>query len=382
MQQLAMQAPSVTLGERWFAFRNRLLANPRFVRLARSFPLTRPIAQRRARALFDLCAGFVYTQVLLACVRLQLFEALAAGPRSAADLARGLGLDEVAMVQLLEAAVTLKLVERRSAKGQFGLGALGAALLANPGVAALVEHDALLYEDMRDPVALLRGEVHRPELARYWPYAASAAPAALEPEHVSGYSALMAASLPLVAEELIDTYPIEQYRCLLDVGGGEGAFLLAAAARAPDLRLMLFDLPAVAARGRARLAGAGLSERATTFGGDFFKDELPQGADIASLVRVIHDHDDEHALAILRAVRRALPMNGILLLAEPMVGASGAETVGAAYFAFYLRAMGRGRPRSPEVLAQLLHAAGFPYARLLPTRMPLQTQIIVASPKG
>ena len=43
-----------------------LLASPRFRRWAAAFPLTRPIARRRARELFDLCAGFVYSQVLLA----------------------------------------------------------------------------------------------------------------------------------------------------------------------------------------------------------------------------------------------------------------------------------------------------------------------------
>ena len=52
---------------------NRLQANPRFRRFAAAFPLTRFVARRRARALFDLCAGFVYTQVLTACVRLDLF---------------------------------------------------------------------------------------------------------------------------------------------------------------------------------------------------------------------------------------------------------------------------------------------------------------------
>ncbi|MCC7280468.1 MAG: methyltransferase, partial [Chromatiaceae bacterium] len=50
--------------------RNRLLASPAFQRWAVDFPLTRPIAQRRARALFDVTAGFVYSQILFACVRL------------------------------------------------------------------------------------------------------------------------------------------------------------------------------------------------------------------------------------------------------------------------------------------------------------------------
>ena len=75
--------------ERLFALRDRMVASPRFRQWATAFPLTRPIARRRTRALFDLCAGFVYSQILLACVQLELFEILAERPASIASLAVG-----------------------------------------------------------------------------------------------------------------------------------------------------------------------------------------------------------------------------------------------------------------------------------------------------
>jgi demethylspheroidene O-methyltransferase len=52
--------------------------------------------------------------------------------------------------------------------------------------------------------------------------------------------------------------------------------------------------------------------------------------------------------------------------------------MGDAYFGFYLLAMGRGRPRRAEELAAMLVAAGFEAVRHVPTRMPLQTRLIVA----
>jgi demethylspheroidene O-methyltransferase len=113
-------------------------------------------------------------------------------------------------------------------------------------------------------------------------------------------------------------------------------------------------------------------------GGDFFADALPQGADIASLVRVIYDHDDTHALAILRAVRAALPAGGTLLLAEPMAGTQGAEPMGAAYFGMYLLAMGSGRSRTAQELSALLRQAGFGRIQTRRTTLPLQTGLIVA----
>jgi demethylspheroidene O-methyltransferase len=61
-----------------------------------------------------------------------------------------------------------------------------------------------------------------------------------------------------------------------------------------------------------------------------------------------------------------------------MSGTPGAEPVGNAYFGFYLLAMGRGRPRTPGDLRQMLLTAGFSSAQLLHTHQPLQTRLIVA----
>lgn len=356
---------------------DRLLASPRFQRWATRFPLTQPIARQRSRALFDLCAGFVYSQVLAACVRLDLFAILAEGPQDPDVLARRLEMDQDPAVRLLEAAADLRLVARRG-RGRYGLGDLGAALVGNPGIAAMVEHHAMLYADLRDPVALLRGETGDQALAAFWPYVDAPQPASLNAESIAAYSSLMAASQPMVAAEILDAYPLHRHRCLLDVGGGEGAFLAAVAAAVPGLDLELFDLPAVAERAKQRLTALGYGDRLKTFGGDFFRDPLPSGADVVSLIRILHDHDDDGVLVLLRAVRRALPAGGTLLVAEPMAGTRGAEASGNAYFGFYLLAMGRGRPRTPEQISCLATVAGFEKPRLLPTNNPLLTRVLVA----
>jgi len=366
--------------DRIHSFRDGLLANPRFQRWAAAFPLTRPIARHRAAALFDLCAGFVYSQVLLACVRLNLFEVLRAGPEPANVLSARLALPPEATARLLAAAIALRLVERRSGD-RYGLGPLGAPMAGNAALAAMVEHHSLLYGDLSDPVALLRGTARNTALSEYWPYAGTDRPDMLCASQVATYTTLMAASQSLIADEVLDAYPVGKHKCLLDVGGGDGSFLAAAAARAPDLHLMLYDLPAVARRAGARLEKAEVGGRAQVFGGDFLADPLPKGADLISLVRVIHDHDDARAMSILRAVRRALPDHGILLLAEPMSGTSGAEAMGDAYFGFYLLAMGRGQPRSETQLRALLQASGFGRMRMVRTATPLQTSVLIAHPQ-
>ncbi len=363
--------------ERWLDWRNRLLASRAFQRRAASFVLTRPIARSRARAVFDLVAGFVYSQVLWTCVRLRLFDLLADGPQSVDTLAARCNLSPEAMQRLLAAAVSLKLVERR-AGGRYGLGVLGAPLVGNEGIAAMVEHHAALYADLADPLALLRGEQRDPALAKYWPYAGTGHPDALAAERVAEYSALMSASQPLVADEILDAYPLQRHRVLMDVGGGEGRFLAEAAQRAPHLKLMLFDLPAVAERARERFERLGLGTRAEVHGGDFFADALPRGPDVISLVRVVHDHDDARVMTLLRNVHAALPKGGVLVLGEPMADTPGAEPMGDAYFGFYLLAMGRGRPRPVAELERMLAAAGFVDIRLRRTAVPLQAQVLVA----
>ncbi|WP_295546376.1 methyltransferase [uncultured Pseudacidovorax sp.] len=367
----------------WLRLRDRLLASPAFRQWAERFAPTRWVARRRAARLFDLVSGFVYSQVLLACVRLDLFERLAQhGPQSADDLAAATALPLPAMQRLLEAACALDLIEHRS-NHRYGLGALGAPMVGNAGLAAMVEHHEALYRDMVDPVALLRQtpgtRTAGGALSAMWPYARAADPSQLADAQVAAYSRLMASSVPFVAAQLLQAYRVRGHRRWLDVGGGEGALASCLALASPSLRVQVFDLPAVARRAEARFAREGLAVRCTATGGDFLRDALPTGCDVVSLVRVLHDHDDEAALRLLKAVRAALPVGGRLLIAEPMAEAPGARNVGAAYFGMYLWAMGSGHARTPAQLRALLSDSGFTGIAVRPTPMPLQSGLIVAT---
>ncbi len=357
---------------------NRLVATDAFQRWSARFPLTRPITMRRSRALFDVVSGFVYTQTLLACVELDLFHYLAGGARTVDEIANHTSLSPSSTERLLNAAISLRLLAKRR-HGRVALGPLGAPLVGNTGVLALIQHHRMAYQDLADPVSLLRrGADFRTELSRYWSYADAPRPQAIDDTRVAAYSEIMAATLPPVAADVLDAYDLSRHRCLLDVGGGEGMFLSLVGQQHRSLQLHLFDLPAVAARARARLSAAGMGDRATCEGGNFHADALPTGADVISLVRVLLDHDDDSVLRLLKRVRAALPPGGVLLIAEAMAGVKGAETVGDAYFAFYLMAMGKGRARRASELHAMLATAGFRRSRERPTRFPIQTGLIVA----
>lgn len=364
--------------EAWIALRNKTLASPRFQKWAARFPPTRPTARRKARGLFDLVAGFVYSQTLTACVRLNVFEILAAGPLSMPALALRLGLTERAAETLIKAAASLELTQRLS-DGRYALGPLGAAFRGNPSLARMIEHHAMLYADLADPVALLRGERRETRLNAFWAYAGSDSPAGESLERVQAYSALMTESSALIGDLVLDAYPLDDHRLLLDVGGGQGAFLATAGTRYPGLSLMLFDLPAVVRGASATFQAAGVAGRAVTVEGDFLRGPLPRGADVISLVRVLHDHDDAPAMELLRKIREALPKGGKLLIAEPVSGTPGAEPMGDAYFGFYLAAMGSGRPRRVGEICDLLMEAGFRNVEAPPVANALLVTVLVAS---
>jgi demethylspheroidene O-methyltransferase len=359
----------------WIGWRNRLLADSGFQRFAARFPLTRPVARRRARALFDLVAGFTYSQTLAACVQVDLLTLLFEQPMTLGDIAARIDLPPAAADRLLRAAQALKLVESLK-DNRWALGSDGAALIGNRGIAEMVAHHHLLYADLADPIGLLRRGGGGGKLSDYWRYAERTGVG--DSAEVSPYSRLMAASQPLIAEPVLAAYRFARHRRMMDVGGGEGAFIAAVARAVPGLAFSLFDLSAVGYRARAALDNAGIGQRVTIHAGNFLADALPAGHDLITLIRVLHDHDDAPAMQLLHNIHAALPPGGRLLIAEPMAETPGAEPAGDAYFGLYLLAMGSGRPRSMKTIQGMLRAAGFADSQPLRTAIPLTVRIVVA----
>lgn len=365
------------MGEWMLTWRDRLLGSPRFQRAAARFPLTRPVARRRARTLFDLSAGFVYSQILFACVRSRLLESLAGGPRSVTAIAQSIDLPVPATLTLLRAAASLRLVQPAGNDYDYRLGDLGAVMLGHPSIAAMVSHHERLYADLADPLALLAnpGETR---LAAYWPYAGSADRGGIGGDEVAAYSELMAASQAMLSSDILDAVSMKSSTHLLDVAGGEGVFLSAALARWPHLEGTVIDLPAVVERASTRLAASPVALRASATPVDMFASAWPSGADLISFVRVLHDHDDDPVRELLSRARAALAPGGRIMIAEPMAQTPGAEPVGDGYFGFYLLAMGSGRPRSASELSGLLKDAGFQRVRELKTSQPMLVRVLVA----
>jgi demethylspheroidene O-methyltransferase len=363
----------------YVARRNRVFASPKFQHWAARLPIIRWIARSRANGAFDLLAGFAYSQVLRAYVEGGLFDILTDGPLGAGAIAGRMGLSESAALTLLRAGRPLMLSEE-PAPDHWMLGEQGAVFASNPGVQAMVRHHRLLYADLADPLALLRTDRAEPTaLSRFWTYAGALQGATERGTDTAEYSELMAASQHFVADEVLASIAFRDVRKLLDVGGGHGAFLRHIGMAWPHLQLGLFDLPEVAETGAQLLGGALGAGRITAHPGNFFSDSIPQGYDMVSLIRILHDHDDAPAAALLANIRKSLAPGNRLLIAEPMARIPGAEPMGEAFFGLYLWAMGSGRPRSPEEIIAMTRAAGFTAARFVATAQPVNASVIIAT---
>lgn len=353
----------------------RLVASRTFQAFAARVPGLKHIARAEGAALFDVVAGFVNSQTLMALVEFRIFHLLQDGPAPARDLAGISGVPVERMQILLQAGAGLGLLKRHR-NGHFGLALRGASLLGVPGLEAMIRHHRALYADLSDPAAFFRGGQDT-ELSRFWPYVFGAA-GAVDPAVTATYSNLMAESQVLVAEDTLRLVTLSGARRLLDVGGGTGAFLAAVGAAHPHLALDLFDLPVVLQGAGQRLSEAGLSARVTLHPGSFRDDPLPQGADAISLIRVLYDHDDSTVAGLLGAVHAALPAGGRLIISEPMSGGANPDRTTDVYFAIYTLAMQTGRTRSAAEIQRLLMQAGFVNIRIQIGFRPFVTSVITA----
>ncbi|MEM8664954.1 MAG: methyltransferase [Pseudomonadota bacterium] len=344
----------------WLArLRDRLVLDPRFVQAVQSLPLVRLIARRESEAVFDIVAGFVSAQTLSALLSLGILRDLAAGPQTTAALSEQTGLPADRVEGLLWAGHAVGLVEPRRAG--WGLTMQGASVCGQRGVAEMVAHHTHLYGDLADPVALLKGS-EPTALSRYWTYTPGA-----EAGDAAPYTALMAASQAFIADAVLHNREFARARHLVDLGGGAAAFAIAACKRHPNLTVTVADRAEVIPLAEEAIAAAGLTERIDTKPVDFFSDSLAfPGADIVTLVRILHDHDDDAVRRLLSGVATGTP-DSQLLIVEPMANRRHPTRLDA-YFFWYFRAMRQGRLRTAAEIDALLASAGYAPSNALATR--------------
>lgn len=166
------------------------------------------------------------------------------------------------------------------------------------------------------------------------------------------------------AEAVIGAYDFSALNHVVDVGGGRGLMLAAILTAHPRMQGTLFDQPGVIAGAEAVLEAHGVVDRCRMVGGSFFE-SVPEGGDAYVMRVVIHDWDDDEAIAILKACRRAMRETAKLVLIERIIAPAN-EVPATKFMDLHMLALPGGRERTRDEFSDLLARSGFELTRVMP----------------
>ncbi len=291
-------------------------------------------------------ADLITPMAIRVAATLRLADHLAAGKRTAAELAAAAGADADAVGRLMRLLV---------AQGIFGegfsLGPHGRELLDGAGLRSRLDTESALGRaDLAFAYLLDTVRTGEPVYERAW--GRSFWDDAADPARAAAYDAHMGHDAAGWAVDVLTACDWGRFGDVVDVGGGDGSLLAALLAAHPEMRGTVLDQPGTAERARSKLAVHG--DRAMAVAGSFF-DPLPPGADAYLLCAILHDWPDDDATRILRRCAEAAGADGRVLVVERTGPGGGAPST---VMDLRMLVMFGGRERTAAAIGALGAAAG------------------------
>jgi hypothetical protein len=266
--------------------------------------------------------GFWASKTLLSAVELELFSRLGSEAMSGPQIAEELGLHARAVPDFPDALVALELLDRE--------GEGNDALYRNTQASAV-------FLDKASP-AYIGGilEMANARLFRFWGDLTEALHTGMpqneikhtgkpmfeelysDQDRLEQFMNAMAGISLGPFHALAEKFDFSKYKTLCDVGGATGQLSIVLAGRHPHMRCTSFDLPVVEPIAKRTIESAGLSERVTAVGGDFFADPLPE-ADVITMGLILHDWNLERKMQLIKAAYDALPEGGAFIVVENLI---------------------------------------------------------------
>lgn len=325
---------------------------------------TDPGAAPPPAVLLQMMTGYWVSQALYVAAKLGIADLIADGPRHTEELARATESHAPSLQRLLRALASAG-VFTEPVPGSFALTPL--ADLLRTGTPNSMRSLAITYNEEQyrawgDLLHSVRTGQTAFEHEAGMTYFACLAQ---HPEADRIFNQAMTGWSTQLAGAVVDAYDFSAFTTVVDVGGSYGTLWAAILQRNPNLRGILFDQPHVAAAAEEHMAAAGVANRCTVVGGDFFS-EVPGGGDAYVLAQILQDWDDDRCVAILSRCRRVIPNDGRLLVVE-LVLPPGEEPFFGKWLDLHMLVMAGGRERTAAEYDALFHAAGFRLARVLLT---------------
>jgi hypothetical protein len=319
--------------------------------------------------------GFRFSRAVWLAARLRLADLVGDGTASAAELAAAGGTDAGAVERLMNALAAFG-VFRRDADGRFRQSPASQVLRSDHPQSQRAWLECLLGGEMFEAWGAIEYSVETGQPSFEARHGASWVEFYREHEDAAAlFADAMSATTHAFEAALLAADAFPAFSVAVDVGGSRRTLLRRLLERDPSARGVVFDLPEVIDRHRVEQADDA-GGRLTAVGGDFFE-RVPEGADLYLLKFILHDWDDERAVAILRRVREAVAPDGRLALVETVLPETLAEHPGWLLDLNMLVITG-GRERTASEFTTLLDAAGWQLERVTPTESPLS--VILAAP--
>ncbi len=322
-----------------------------------------------AERLFQMITGFALSQSIYVAAELGIADLLEDGPKSGDELARAAGADRDALARLLRFLAGQDIFTER-ADGRFELTPLAECLRANaPGS---LRTRALFWgqESVWRPWGELLYSVKTGLPAFNHIYGVGPFDYLAEnPQAAAIFHETLRVQAQWESAAVVAAYDFSATSAIVDIGCGDGGFVAAVLRAHPRARGILFDEPHVIEKARARIAAEKIADRCELVAGNFFE-SAPAGGDVYALKHIVHDWDDDRAIAILKNCRERMPRGGRILLIETVVR-PGNEPDIAKFLDVYMLVRHPGRERTESEYRALLTAAGFNPTRIVQTRSPV-----------
>jgi hypothetical protein len=322
-------------------------------------------AAESRQQLLALIRGYRMSQVVYVAAALGIPDLLAEGPRQTGELARASDAHESSLRRLLRALVGVGVVDKVG-PDRFALGPLGAALRTDVPGSVRPSVLFLLNESHWRPWGHLLHSVRTGETAFDHVHGTGLFDyLERNPEEAALFNRGMAGNSPAHARLVVRAYDFSGMTKVVDVGGGRGRLIATILEEHGALRGILFDRPHVVESARQTLAETDVAHRCELVGGSFF-DAVPAGGDVYVLRNIIHDWQDEQAIAILRTCRRAMAHGARLVLVERHLPDDPREALLVLHADLEMLVNVGGLERTTDEYAELLGRSGFQLSRTIP----------------
>jgi hypothetical protein len=267
--------------------------------------------------ILQLGLGFWASKALLTAVELGVFTSLAREPATGRALMDELGLQARGTIDLLDALVSLGMLDRSGEKYRNTTATELFLDRAKPSyVGGMLEMaNARLYPFWGSLTEALRTGHPQNEAKVGESFFATlyADPARLR-QFLQAMTGISMGAALAIAEK----FPWDRHQSVVDIGTAQGNLPVQVALRHPHVTGGGFDLPAAGPVFEEYVASFGLAERLRFHPGDFFADPLP-AADVLVMGHILHDWGLEEKLLLLAKAHDALPDGGALIVHESII---------------------------------------------------------------